>query len=667
MKFTYTSGSMPLEGYTIKRGVGNGGFGEVYFATTTAGKEVALKRIQRNLDIELRGVAHCLNLKHPNLLQLFDIRQDSEGETWIVMEYISGQSLRDLIELNPGGLPRDQAEHWFANLAAAAGHLHANGIVHRDLKPANVFEDGGIVKLGDYGLSKFISSSRRGGHTESIGTFHYMAPEISRGEYGKEIDIYALGIILYEVLTGRVPFDGESGHEIVMKHLTSLPDLSIVPQPYRAVVGKALEKNPQARQCSVAEMLAPLGWSLDAQGLAVRRVSPVSGPLREPSQPLRPLHEPRQPNPPTKPNLTSNLTSPQPQPLLSAKPPGEEPILRSIKRSAGALHQWWNSLEHNPWTRLAIVALAIWAFFLHSVWLTPVLSMFVICYIPYFIIRQIVLVASPEPGPHLHAPQGFAPAQGFAQTQGLAQPAVPAAVPYAKVPKRQWLLAARKELAVKPYLLRSAELSGALAKATLCIAIAATVAALVLGLGRQDETTVTTYAPLVWSAMVALLGTWVTLCFGKAWEGREATGETMLRRIMLLGGGAALGTIAYGLADYLMLTDQTVTLANSLPSRDGWFSQMLRRSYSEDGHPFLGAFALHFAVVFGVLRWWRPSDPLRSSRLSLWNVAVAVLAGWLVQQLAPIPQPWGMITLGTMAMAVQFSAPWVSPAARIVG
>src|SRR2546425_976027 len=95
-------------------------------------------------------------------------------------------------------------------IGAGVAYLHDHGIVHRDLKPGNIFSEEGIVKLGDYGLAKFISCSRRSGQTESVGTVHYMAPEVANGRYGKEIDIYALGIILYEMLTGRVPFDGES-------------------------------------------------------------------------------------------------------------------------------------------------------------------------------------------------------------------------------------------------------------------------------------------------------------------------------------------------------------------------------------------------------------------------------------------------------------------------
>jgi len=130
-------------------------------------------------------------------------------------------------------------------------YLHEHGIVHRDLKPGNVFcdQDARVIKIGDYGLSKFISCNNRSGQTEAVGTFHYMAPEIGKGEYGKEIDIYAVGVILYEMLTGAVPFEGESTQEIIMKHLTMDPDLSVLPQEYHRVVGKSLRKDPQSVIC----------------------------------------------------------------------------------------------------------------------------------------------------------------------------------------------------------------------------------------------------------------------------------------------------------------------------------------------------------------------------------------------------------------------------------
>jgi hypothetical protein len=254
MKFAYCSGQRPLDGYTLKRGIGRGGFGEVYFGISDGGKEVALKLCRGNNDIELRGVAQCLNLKHPNLVNLYDLRQDGQGETWVIMEYIAGEPLNVVLSRHPNGLPVELAQQWFLALARAVAYLHDHGIVHRDLKPGNIFLENGTLKVGDYGLCKFISGTQATRQSQSVGTVHYMAPEISTGNYNKQIDVYAAGIILYEMLTGRVPFEGESAGEILMKHLTSPPDLSKLPAEFVPVVAKALTKNPAMRFASMAEM-----------------------------------------------------------------------------------------------------------------------------------------------------------------------------------------------------------------------------------------------------------------------------------------------------------------------------------------------------------------------------------------------------------------------------
>src|SRR5205085_1360551 len=203
MKFTYSSGQRVLDGYTLKRGIGRGGFGEVYYALSDGGKEVALKLVRgHNLEVELRGMAQCLNLKHPNLMTLIDLRTDAQGDHWVVMEYISGEPLSVVLNRHPQGLPPELVQQWFVALAKAVSCLHDHGIVHRDLKPGNIFVENGSVKVGDYGLCKFISSSQRTAQTQSVGTVHYMAPEISTGNYHKQIDIYSAGIILYDKLTG---------------------------------------------------------------------------------------------------------------------------------------------------------------------------------------------------------------------------------------------------------------------------------------------------------------------------------------------------------------------------------------------------------------------------------------------------------------------------------
>jgi hypothetical protein len=288
MKFAYSSGSRPLDGYTIKRGIGLGGFGQVYYAVSDAGKEVALKLIRDNLDVELRGMAQCLNLKHPNLVALYDIRKDEHGDSWVVMEYVSGESLSAVLNRHPRGLALDLVRQWFGSLARAIGHLHDNGIVHRDLKPANIFIENGQVKVGDYGLSKFISGSQRSAQTQSVGTVHYMAPEISTGNYGKQIDIYAAGVILYEMITGKVPFDGESAGEILMKHLTATPDLSKLPPGYAEVVGVALAKNPAHRYASFADMARALD-AVGGQGEAAVEAIVVKA---SPAPPLPPSEVP---------------------------------------------------------------------------------------------------------------------------------------------------------------------------------------------------------------------------------------------------------------------------------------------------------------------------------------------------------------------------------------
>ncbi len=244
-RYTFGSGSRPLDGYTIKRAIGRGGFGEVYYATSDSGKEVALKLIMRNLDVERRGVMQCMNLKCPNLLTIFDLKENDAGDGFVVMEYVAGPSLASVLKQHPGGMPPAEVRRWLKGLVEGVAYLHDHGIVHRDLKPANLFMEEGIVKIGDYGLAKLITPSQGTEHSESIGTCHYMAPEIGSGKYNKPIDVYAIGIILYEMLTGRVPFDGETVNEVLMKHLTARPDVSVLPEPYRTIVARALAKDPE--------------------------------------------------------------------------------------------------------------------------------------------------------------------------------------------------------------------------------------------------------------------------------------------------------------------------------------------------------------------------------------------------------------------------------------
>jgi len=300
--FTLKHGDRALEGYTIQRAVGRGGFGEVYYALSDSGREVALKYLRDNPAIELRGVSHCINLKSPHLVTIFDVKQNAEGEYFVIMEYVQGPSLRDLLIAEPDGLGPQKAAFFIRELAKGLGCLHDRGVVHRDMKPGNIFYEDGYVKIGDYGLSKFISVSRHSAQTASIGTVHYMAPEIGSGNYHRGIDIYALGVILYEMLLGRVPYDGATMGEVLMKHLTAQPEVDQLPEPFGRIIRKALEKDPKDRYQTVDEMAQQLLGvdqikdslaCFDTKSLAsaarqacVQVDSPVHSPHRPPHPPL---------------------------------------------------------------------------------------------------------------------------------------------------------------------------------------------------------------------------------------------------------------------------------------------------------------------------------------------------------------------------------------------
>lgn len=262
--YHFKQGDRPLDGYTIQYAIGRGGFGEVYFAVSDSGREVALKAVQNFEEVELRGISHCMNLKSPHLVMIFDVRFSADRTPWVIMEFVSGPSLRDILDESPDGLGPEQAQFFLRELAKGLSYLHEAGVVHRDLKPHNVFFEDGLVKIGDYSLSKVITNSHRSGNTMTVGSVHYMAPEISLGRYDKTVDIYALGVMLHEMLTGTPPYVGESMGEVLMKHLSSEPDLSQVPEPFAGVIAKAMQRDPADRFQTAEEMVRAVADSESA-------------------------------------------------------------------------------------------------------------------------------------------------------------------------------------------------------------------------------------------------------------------------------------------------------------------------------------------------------------------------------------------------------------------
>jgi serine/threonine protein kinase len=647
LKFQYASGTRPLEGYTVKRGIGRGGFGEVYFATSDAGKEVALKHVERNLEVELRGVSQCLNLKHVNLIDLYDVRYDEQGDAWVVMEYVAGASLKDVIDRNPNGLPLDQVLHWFRGLAAGTAYLHDHGIVHRDLKPGNVFDDANVVKIGDYGLSKFISCSRRSGQTESVGTFHYMAPEIGKGVYGKEIDIYALGIILYEMITGRVPFEGESSQEIIMKHLTADPDLSPVPQPYRAIIQRAMQKDPEKRFSSVGQMLGALEHPSQFTS-PVAGTKPGPGPVPTsfasavPALPvyigddddgieLGPLHENALTAEVVKTGTKAAIGGTSPRGLRKAP---DEPIARAFTHGWRRLSHWWN---HGPLTTplkigLLIVA-AVFAIF-NGGWLIPIGVVLACVYMVYLGIRLLVQALGASSAPQ--AP-GLASHRDALRTSDWSPQA--------------WESRCRQALCMKTAGDCLGELTGSMLGAA-AIALVLTIVMTAIN-GESIDGSASTFAGPAWLWLTTTLGSWLVLGMGKFFE--RSSGEPVKRRFALLVAGLVFGAATFAAASFLM-----VKLHDGVVARDLISHSIANSMYGVNGAPKLAAFLAYFGAIFVTVGWWKQTDPLRVSRLRIGPILTTLLAAWVWWLLFGFPQPWGFMLAAAISITVQLAAPWLS-------
>ncbi len=251
--YRFQSGDRPLPGFKIARPVDRGGFGEVYCGVTDQGKRVALKWLWQHSPVELRGARECLNFRHPHLIEIHDIRLGSNGEIWVVMEWVDGLDLAGLLRENPQGMPAGRVAQWLKQLAGALDYLHQRGVIHRDLKPSNLLLEEGRIKLGDFGLAKQIWPNPDGPHSECVGTVHYMAPEVARGQYGPASDVYSLAVLAYELLTGQVPFPGETPAEVLMKHLTESPRLECVSTALQPLFGQALAKDPLLRPATAGQ------------------------------------------------------------------------------------------------------------------------------------------------------------------------------------------------------------------------------------------------------------------------------------------------------------------------------------------------------------------------------------------------------------------------------
>jgi eukaryotic-like serine/threonine-protein kinase len=265
--------------YVIRRKLGSGGMADVYLAEDQElGRRVALKMLndrhaadEQFVERFRREAQSAAGLNHPNIVSIFD-RGHAEGTYYIAMEFLDGRTLKELLIRN-GPTPVPIAIDYGRQIIGALSFAHRNGIVHRDIKPHNiVVGQDGRLKVTDFGIARSGASQM----TEAgsiVGTAQYLSPEQARGApVDPRSDLYSLGIVLYEMLTGQVPFTGDTPVEIAMKHLSALPEPPSalrpgVPRELDAVVMRALAKDPEQRYGSAEEMDADLARV--ARGVAV--------------------------------------------------------------------------------------------------------------------------------------------------------------------------------------------------------------------------------------------------------------------------------------------------------------------------------------------------------------------------------------------------------------
>ena len=271
-----TKGQKINDRYEIIRSIGEGGMANVYLGyDTILDRNVAIKVLRGDLSNDEKFVRRfqrealsASSLAHPNIVEMYDVGED-DGTYYIVMEYVEGKTLKQLLKKR-GTLTLSEAIDIMSQLTDGMAHAHDSYIIHRDLKPQNIMiKDDGQIKITDFGIAMALNSTQLTQTNSVMGSVHYLPPEQASGK-GSTIksDIYSMGIIFYELLSGSLPFRGDNAVEIALKHMREpLPSLRednpAIPQSIENIIRKATAKNPKNRYDNARSMHEDLLTALD--------------------------------------------------------------------------------------------------------------------------------------------------------------------------------------------------------------------------------------------------------------------------------------------------------------------------------------------------------------------------------------------------------------------
>ena len=279
--------------YRIRRRIGSGGMADVYLAEDEdLGRRVAIKILNNRYSSDesfverfQREAESAASLSHPNIVSIYD-RGEAEGTYYIAMEVVEGRSLKEVI-LTQGRLPAKQAAEYARQILSALRFAHRNGIIHRDIKPHNILiSHDDNAKVTDFGIAR-AGTSQMTEEGAVMGTAQYLSPEQARGgTVTAASDLYSVGIVLYEMLTGKVPFAGDSAVEIAMKHVNEPPEAPSARVPRITpeldhVVLRAIAKNPVERYQSAEDFDADLDRAVQGMPVSPETVEAATAVLAE--------------------------------------------------------------------------------------------------------------------------------------------------------------------------------------------------------------------------------------------------------------------------------------------------------------------------------------------------------------------------------------------------